>query len=594
MGESLDTPGAAPSLPFRQDALDALASAAFALEPPPPHERAGILRDEAALLLDGLLVRVARDRGALDVALGGCLASLAVGDRVLRLGFSGTGDYARERLDVAPRTAQKMIQLSRALRDRLVLAEAVRRGEVSTRKAEAVLSVARGEAEAGWVARAKVETVRALEAAVRAERTSAAREAADEEWDRATFPITPEAHARFGEALDVAGKLLGAATPRWRRVEAICQEYLGEHPVEPGEDEDSRSIDGAASDWLEAARAALEEETAAWAALETIDPVAAPAGADAGGDPDAFDPRALDARLRQLASMRDGRDEVLGHLAMLLRHLGLWRHMGFASLGHYAEERLGMSARAVEQRASFARRLYDLPELREAVREGRVSYEKARLVAVACSRGGGLRQWIDRAEGSTCIALRREVDALEDADAAAAVSPQPGTQMRARPELALRLPRPVARLLVAAFRAARERAGRWLTPGECLGRLASHFLDTWKPALERRRTAPRRALARDRGLCQVPGCSRSAAHAHHVLYRSHGGDNEPGNLVALCAPHHLHGIHRGFLRVSGQAPDMLTWELGVWPGLGALVTIEPGRDSRGKTQEASSASPARA
>jgi len=38
---------------------------------------------------------------------------------------------------------------------------------VSIRKAQAILPVARGEAEAAWVARAGVETVRALEAAVR-------------------------------------------------------------------------------------------------------------------------------------------------------------------------------------------------------------------------------------------------------------------------------------------------------------------------------------------------------------------------------------------------------------------------------------------
>jgi hypothetical protein len=32
--------------------------------------------------------------------------------------------------------------------------------------------------------------------------------------------------------------------------------------------------------------------------------------------------------------------------------------------------------------------------------------------------------------------------------------------------------------------------------------------------------------------------------------------------VSLCAGHHLHGIHRGYIRVSGRAPDGLAWELG--------------------------------
>jgi hypothetical protein len=70
-------------------------------------------------------------------------------------------------------------------------------------------------------------------------------------------------------------------------------------------------------------------------------------------------------------------------------------------------------------------------------------------------------------------------------------------------------------------------------------------------------------VARDRGFCQVPGCSRAAAHAHHVLFRSLGGEDVEENLVALCAAHHLHGVHLGWVRVFGKAPDRLTWHLGV-------------------------------
>jgi HNH endonuclease len=60
----------------------------------------------------------------------------------------------------------------------------------------------------------------------------------------------------------------------------------------------------------------------------------------------------------------------------------------------------------------------------------------------------------------------------------------------------------------------------------------------------------------------VRGCSRAAAHVHHVTYRSAGGGDDLANLVSLCAAHHLHGVHMGFIRVSGKAPDELHWELG--------------------------------
>jgi hypothetical protein len=202
------------------------------LEPVLSCERRSVLRDEASLLLDGLLVRVARGRGALDLALGSGLASLAVGDRLLRLGFSCPADYARERLGISGSTAEKLARLARNLADRPLLREAVRSGAVSARKAETVVPVARGEAEAAWVEKARSGTVRGLAAEVRAALGDAAEE--EERWERVGFPLRPEARAKVDEALALAGRLLGAASPRWQRVEALCEEYLGAHAREAG------------------------------------------------------------------------------------------------------------------------------------------------------------------------------------------------------------------------------------------------------------------------------------------------------------------------------------------------------------------------
>jgi len=247
---------------------------------------------------------------------------------------------------------------------------------------------------------------------------------------------------------------------------------------------------------------------------------------------------------------------------MLVRKLGLWQEMGFASFAHYSAERLGMAARTVEQRAWLERRLYALPSLRQAMREGRLSYEKARLVA-GCADDTSVDGWIERAEGLTCIALKREIEAEEK------------TQMCARGDLELRVPARVAALLAAALHAARQATEDWLPEGECLERVARHFVETWKEALSEKSAPHRKALERDGGLCQVPGCSRAASHAHHVVPRAHGGGDERENLCALCAGHHLHGVHRGFIRVRGRAPDRLVWELGVRPGMAPLLVIEP-------------------
>jgi hypothetical protein len=410
--------------------LHAVRRVARTLEPVPPHERRWVQRDEAALLLDGLLVRVARGRGPLDLALGDGLASLTVGDRLLRLGFSGLGDYARERIGLS---------------------------------------------------------------------------------------VRPEARAKLDQALALAGKALGAATPKWRRVEALCEEYLGSHspPVE-ADDAAGWMLDHAPSGQsLEELKAWLEEETQGWDFIRSFDPAPRPApDREAAGDQLAVEPVAIEPVL---------------DLARLDADL---------------------------------RRLHELPALRSALRDGRVTYEKARIVAAHADEQS-LDAWIGRASRLTCIALAREAEADEEA------------QTCARCELSWRLPARVLSLLEAALRAAQMGAGRFITAGEALELIAEHFIATWEPLLAERNTIQKRVLARDRGWCQVPGCSRAALHVHHVRFRSHLGPTVGQNLASLCPAHHLHGVHAGYLRVVGVAPDRLRWSFR--PGGGPLLgpVIEP-------------------
>jgi hypothetical protein len=44
-------------------------------------------------------------------------------------------------------------------------------------------------------------------------------------------------------------------------------------------------------------------------------------------------------------------------------------------------------------------------------------------------------------------------------------------------------------------------------------------------------------------------------------------------MASLCAAHHLHGVHQGWVRVRGRAPEGLTWEQGVRPGGTPLVVM---------------------
>lgn len=504
--------------------LDALAARVEASAGAPGGSRA-----ELAGRADALLARVARGRGAVDVAIGDRLDQLTVGDRLLRLGYARLADYGREILGVAGRTAQAMARLSRELRARPILAAAVRSGDLQPRKAEAVLDRAVGRDEAAWVERARMFTVRELVAG-----------ATDQEepwtWRRVEASVSPETAERFEAAVELAGRLLGPTSQRWERVEAVCQEFLGTHRGH-GREHPPASEPG------DSLREALERETRRWADLERVEPVPAP------GPGEESAPRAIDARLRELASMRRRWDDLVGRLSFLVREHGLWCDLGFASFSHYCAERLGLGARTVEQRAWLEGRLRRFPALRAALEAGRVSYEKARVVAGVADEAS-LGRWIGHAERSTCIALHRDVADHE------------ARQTCARERVSVVLPRHVSLLLEEAFWAARRISGLDLGANECLYWIADHFLGTWEDAPGVQVAPERRVIERDRGRCQVPGCSREAGHVHHVVYRSQGGGDEPWNLVSVCPAHHLHGIHRGWVRVSGRAPDELVWELG--------------------------------
>jgi hypothetical protein len=578
----LDAP--APD-PTSADALEPLAREAWTLETPNGRpNRFDWQWDKAALLVDGLLVRVARGRGALDVALGDGLATLAVGDRTLRLGYQSVGDYALQRLGVAASTAEKMARLARALRERPFLRAAVWSGDLTARKAEVIVPVARGDAERFWVERARRSTVRALEEAVAGE----AGTPPEDTWSRIAVTADPEIQARWREALALAGKVMGQGAPVWQRVEAICAEFLADFP-EPEEprcgagpsplrpatwgspDGAVAGLDRSQVQSLREAKAWLEAEYHEWDFLERIPPVPVP-GRPTPSDLPA-DPFDLDVELRRLASLRARWDEVLGHLALLMKMWGFWRDMQFAKFSQYAAERLGLSARTVEQRIALERRLYDLPQLRAALRAGRVSYEQARLIARRATERTA-DEWIAKAAATTCVALTREVRTAEEA------------QMCADGRLGMQLPSRVADLLQAAFRAAQEAAGRPLDAEFCLFWLAEHFIAAY-PALNKKRRR-RSVIERDGGWCQVPGCSRPAGHEHHIVFRSAGGGDEEENKTPPCPAHHLHAIHLGWVRVTGRAPDALRWELGVRSGKPPLEVwttgpTGPQRDATGST-----------
>jgi hypothetical protein len=101
---------------------------------------------------------------------------------------------------------------------------------------------------------------------------------------------------------------------------------------------------------------------------------------------------------------------------------------------------------------------------------------------------------------------------------------------------------------------------RFGTPGPFLRFLCFSLIDAWKHAL-RSGVAYEHIYARDRFQCASPVCTRRDVTPHHLLFRSHGGGDEPENLISACVWCHLMGIHLGRLKATPPATEM-RWEIG--------------------------------
>jgi hypothetical protein len=85
-----------------------------------------------------------------------------------------------------------------------------------------------------------------------------------------------------------------------------------------------------------------------------------------------------------------------------------WKRLGFARLSDYAEERLGVSSRELQELARVGAKLDRLPALEAALAAGRIGFSKARLIASVASASEEGR-WIERAQRLSTRALAEEM-----------------------------------------------------------------------------------------------------------------------------------------------------------------------------------------
>ncbi len=142
--------------------------------------------------------------------------------------------------------------------------------------------------------------------------------------------------------------------------------------------------------------------------------------ADRGDTADRSDAADLDRRFRALIEIENELEVRLGVVLADLADRRAWSRLRFAGVGHYGEERLGLSRTTAEDRARLARDLRAHPRLREAYTAGHIGREAAALVARllrdapadparAADREAA---WVARATETTLKRMRDEARAL--------------------------------------------------------------------------------------------------------------------------------------------------------------------------------------
>jgi hypothetical protein len=281
------------------------------------------------------------------------------------------------------------------------------------------------------------------------------------------------------------------------------------------------------------------------------------------------DPFDLNRRLHRLMKVRRIHDLPLGRVLRAVVKDEVPKHLGYRSLEEYAEERLGMTDRAVRQRAWLEGKFEELPDLREAVEKGKLVWTKALLLARRANRET-VRDMIAEGKTKSCVEMEREAAKREEKR-----NREEGIRKLWGPRESVE----IRALAVSVAQAVAEAQGETISGGEGWARVGDSVSATWTEHLDeerryRKKKRRRRRAKKDAGdhahdapeeeedpgylgFCQIPKCSRPACHRHHIRWRSRGGGDEPANILFVCRVHHLRGIHQGYIKVEGRQGEEL-------------------------------------
>jgi len=191
------------------------------------------------------------------------------------------------------------------------------------------------------------------------------------------------------------------------------------------------------------------------------------------------------------APLRRAVARLAGRLVAGRARCASWQALGFVRLSDYARERLGLSARELQDLAHVDAALAGLPAVEADFLAGRITWTKVRLLCRAAAPDDEAA-WLVRAERTSAAVLARQVrraerECLEAGGAALARSAGLGeTDESGAPEEpceTLRIPCParVSAKWGAVRQLARRVAGEWLSAADCAEAVTAETISALLP-----------------------------------------------------------------------------------------------------------------
>jgi 5-methylcytosine-specific restriction endonuclease McrA len=320
---------------------------------------------------------------------------------------------------------------------------------------------------------------------------------------------------------------------------------------------------------------------------------------------DGDDWREIDRELRSIAKRQRALDAEEAALLCVVSRQQVWRQFACATMLEYLEMIFGYGPKVGHERVRVALAIDELPELREALANGEVSYSALRELTRVVTPNTQ-QEWLDAVRGKSV----RQIEDLVRTHRKGELPTDPGDPDLKPRRLMFEVSTATDALLRQARQSFANERGRFVEDDEFVAAMAAALLehgasdadqgrakyqvrvttcgscsqsqfegggrkiavndadaaraecDAQRIGADERATqdiAPktrRDVLHRDGGKCTVPRC-RSARfiEVHHIVPRSEGGGHDASNLTALCDGHHV-ALHEHKLAISGSAPNI--------------------------------------